>query len=175
MDVAIHEQLIDTGDVWRYNPDMCRKVQRGVITMALADIAGLLGSESSFPTPIRNRLDLVALGDAGITKRMLLHLSENLGLSLNQMVELLPVTERTLQRYGPDKPFSRVLSEQILQIAEVLARGIEVFGAKQNFVAWLNQPNRVLGDRTPFSLMGSRFGAELILDELGRIEHGVFS
>ena len=32
-----------------------------------------------------------------------------------------------------------------------------------------------LGNRTPASLLGSRFGAELVLDELGRIEHGVVS
>ncbi|MFX0194763.1 MAG: antitoxin Xre/MbcA/ParS toxin-binding domain-containing protein, partial [Candidatus Hodarchaeota archaeon] len=43
------------------------------------------------------------------------------------------------------------------------------------FLAWMDHPNRALADKTPLSLLNSRFGAEMLLDELGRIEHGVFA
>jgi uncharacterized protein (DUF2384 family) len=32
-----------------------------------------------------------------------------------------------------------------------------------------------LGQQTPMSLMSSRFGSEMVLDVLGRIEYGVLS
>jgi putative toxin-antitoxin system antitoxin component (TIGR02293 family) len=67
------------------------------------------------------------------------------------------------------------VSEQVLQIAAVVARGTEVFGGKDRFLAWAKQPSTALSDKTPLELLGSRFGTDLVLDELGRIEHGVFS
>ncbi len=91
------------------------------------------------------------------------------------MAALLPVTERTIQRYTAKRHFSRVVSEQILQIAEVAAKGIEVFEDKDRFISWMNHPNKALGNRTPMGLLNSRFGAEVVLDELGRIEYGVVS
>jgi putative toxin-antitoxin system antitoxin component (TIGR02293 family) len=83
------------------------------------------------------------------------------------------VTERTLQRYTLQQPLNQVVSEHILQLAEVAAKGVEVFVDKAAFLAWLHHPNIALANHTPLSLLSSRFGAEMVLDELGRLEHGV--
>jgi len=91
------------------------------------------------------------------------------------MAALLPVTERTIQRNSAKEPFNRVVSEHILQIAEVAAKGAEVFENKDKLLSWMNHPSKALANKTPLSLLNSRFGAEMVLDELGRIEHGVFS
>jgi putative toxin-antitoxin system antitoxin component (TIGR02293 family) len=120
-------------------------------------------------------MDLVELSNKGVTKNALTHLAKFLSFTMSQMAAVLPVTERTIQRYAPKKHFNRVVSEQILQIAEVAAKGAEVFEDRDKFLAWMDHPNRALGDKTPLSLLNSRFGAEMVLDELGRIEHGVFS
>ena len=71
--------------------------------------------------------------------------------------------------------FNQAVSESILQIAEVVARGTEVFEDKENFLAWLDQPSTPLGERSPKNLLSSRFGAGMVLDELTRIEHGIVS
>jgi putative toxin-antitoxin system antitoxin component (TIGR02293 family) len=68
------------------------------------------------------------------------------------MADILPITERTVQRYHRGQRFNRVVSEQILQIAEVAARGSEVFGTREGFLSWLNSPSPALGNRTPASL-----------------------
>jgi putative toxin-antitoxin system antitoxin component (TIGR02293 family) len=120
-------------------------------------------------------MDLMKLSSKGITKDVLLRLADYLSLSIGQMAELLPVTERTIQRYKPKQRFNRVVSEQALQIAEVAARGSEVFGDRDKFLSWMKSPNPALGNQTPASLLRSRFGNEVVLDELGRIEHGVIS
>ena len=67
------------------------------------------------------------------------------------------------------------MSEQILELAEVIARGVSVLGGRDRLLAWLEHPNKALDNRTPMSLMNSRFGLELVLDEFGRMEHGVYS
>jgi putative toxin-antitoxin system antitoxin component (TIGR02293 family) len=120
-------------------------------------------------------MDLIELSNEGVTKNALGHLAKFLSFTMSQMAALLPVTERTIQRYARKKHFNRVVSEQILQIAEVAAKGAEVFEDRDKFLAWMDHPNRALADKTPLSLLSSRFGAEMVLDELGRIEHGVFS
>ena len=38
-----------------------------------------------------------------------------------------------------------------------------------------SHPSRALAQQRPMSLLRSRFGAEMLLNELGRIEHGVVS
>jgi len=98
-----------------------------------------------------------------------------MSLSVRQMAEFLPVTERTIKRYSPEAHFNRVVSEQILQIAEVAAKGVEVFEDTNKFLWWMNNRNKALANKTPASLLISRFGIEMVLDELGRLQHGVFS
>lgn len=40
---------------------------------------------------------------------------------------------------------------------------------------WLTSPNAALDGATPISLLDTEFGAEAVMDTLGRIAHGVFS
>lgn len=143
--------------------------------MKLSGIKKVLGGEKVVRKRIRTRMDLIELGAEGVTKDALLNLARYFGLSLSQMAELLPVAERTIQRFTPKKHFNRILSEQILQMAEVAVRGTEVFKNKDEFLIWLNHPNIALANKTPKSLLCSRFGTDMVLDVLGRIEHGVFS
>ena len=143
--------------------------------MELCNIAKILGGPKVIPKKIQNRIDLIELSNTGITKNALFHLAKYMRLSMTQIAELLPITERTIQRYAPDKHFNRVVSEQILQIAEVVAKGVEVFEDRDKFISWMTQPNAALSNRTSISLLSSRFGMEMVLDELGRIEHGIFS
>lgn len=143
--------------------------------MALINVAEILGGENVLHHPLHDRLDLITLTQKGVTKEALLHLARFLACSLHDLAELLPVTERTLQRYAPGQPLNQVVSEHILQLAEVAARGVEVFGEKDSLLAWLHHPNTALGHRTPLSLLRTRFGVEMVLDALGRLEHGVIA
>ncbi len=143
--------------------------------MKLAEVIEILGGQQVLRQNIHHRMDLLELSDRGVTKDALVHLARFLSCTMSQMAELLPVTERTIQRYSPETHFNRVVSEHILQIAEVAAKGVEVFTDRETFLAWLRHPNPALAKQTPMSLLRSRFGADMVLDELGRIEHGVFS
>lgn len=143
--------------------------------MELSGVTAILGGEEVLHKKISNQMDLIELSQTGIPFMALVNLAKYLSFTIRQMAELLPVTERTIQRYTPQKHFNRVVSEQILHIAFVAARGTEVFGEKARFLSWMNHPNKALANKTPMSLLRSRFGVEMVLDELGRIEYGVFS
>jgi putative toxin-antitoxin system antitoxin component (TIGR02293 family) len=149
--------------------------KKGAPNMELQGMIEVLGGERTFHRSLRNRIDLIELGKIGLKKAALLHLADYLDLTLSQMAELLPITERTIQRYSDDQHFSPSVSEHILQIAICTAVGIKVFEDKGKFLAWLRHPNRALGQQTPMSLLSSRFGSEMVLDVLGRFEYGVFS
>ncbi len=141
--------------------------------MELSQIIETLGGEKALGHPIRSRMDFVELGDRGLTKSALSHLAKSLSLSMKELARLLPVTERTLQRYSAQKYLSRAVSEQALQIAQVAAAGFELFEDREKFLAWLSLPSAPLGGEKPLDLLRSRFGIELVLDELGRIDHGI--
>ncbi len=143
--------------------------------MELSGITAILGGEEVLRKKIQSQMDLIELSQVGIPKDALVNLAKYLSFTIGQMAQLLPVTERTIQKYPPQKHFNSAVSEQILHIAEVAARGAEVFGTKDQFLSWLNHPSKAMANKTPMSLLNSRFGVEMVLDELGRMEYGVFS
>jgi putative toxin-antitoxin system antitoxin component (TIGR02293 family) len=141
--------------------------------MKISNIAELLGGEKVLRKRVSNRMDLIELGANGVTKRAIEHLADHFSITVSQIARFLPVSERTIQRYASNQPFKRDVSEQIIQIAEIFAAGLEVFEDKNRFMVWMNNPVRALADKSPMSLLSSRFGAGLVMDELGRIKHGV--
>ncbi len=143
--------------------------------MQLAQVGEILGGEKILGKKLESKMDLVELGSIGVTKNAVSHLANYLSLSWKQIADLLPVTERTLQRYSSHQHFNPAVSEQVIHIAEVLAKGTEVFQDKRKLAIWLNTPHKVFYGKIPFTILGSRFGMELVLEELGRIEFGVYS
>ena len=143
--------------------------------MELSAVTKVLGGKKVLRKNLQSRMDMFELSNEGITKDALTHLAKYFSFSVDQMSRFLPVTERALQRHAPEKAFNRIVSEQILQIAEVAAKGSEVFEGREKFLAWMNHPNKSLNNKTPLSLVNSKYGVDMVLDELGRIEHGVFS
>ena len=124
--------------------------------MELVEMAKVLGGLRVLRMRLQNQMDLIELSNKGITKNALLHLAKYLCISTKQIADLLPVTEHTIRKYTPGQHFNRVVSEQILRIAEVAAKGQKTFGDKAKFLSWMNQQNRALANRTPMSLLLAR-------------------
>ncbi|MGD0915713.1 MAG: antitoxin Xre/MbcA/ParS toxin-binding domain-containing protein [Thermodesulfobacteriota bacterium] len=139
--------------------------------MELSNVEQVLGLKEK----IRSQLDLVKLGGKGVSKGTVIKLAKHLSIGLKGIATLLSVNQRTIQRLSAGKVFSRTVSERILRIALVAARGEEVFGDRERFNIWLKEPNQAMLDQTPLSLLASDFGTDLVLEELGRIEHGIIS
>jgi putative toxin-antitoxin system antitoxin component (TIGR02293 family) len=57
----------------------------------------------------------------------------------------------------------------------IYTKGINVFGNKDKFIIWLNTPCLVIGNKHSQTLLKTKDGCEMILDTLGKIEHGIFN
>ncbi len=123
-----------------------------------------------------NLLELVELSRKGITYAAFKKLVEKTPFNLEEWSTFLNLSERTIQRYQKEKKtFNLTQTEKVVEIVLLLDKGVEVFGKPENFFAWINSPNTALGGIKPVELLDSRFGVELIKDELLRIEHGVLA
>ena len=138
-------------------------------------VSKILGGKKTLRREINSLLDMIELGEHGVSKQALTNLARYLDLSTAQITRLLPVSERTIQRHEPRALFNQVVSERILHLAEVAVKGTDVFEDKGRFLAWLHQPSTALAHKAPIDLLKSKFGADMVLEELGRMEHGIFA
>ena len=82
---------------------------------------------------------------------------------------------RTLSRLKDDQNIPVQAAEVTISLMRAFSRAAEIFGSEESAVKWLKMPNSVLEGLSPVQALGSRFGAEEVMDMLGRIENGVYS
>ncbi|WP_157278305.1 type II RES/Xre toxin-antitoxin system antitoxin [Olivibacter sitiensis] len=104
-----------------------------------------------------------------------LELDHLLPLSQAEWAEVLHISDRTLQRYIKDeKPFEGLYAEHLMQIQLLAQKSAAIFASPATFKEWLMHPKNILGNELGFSSLKSFWGVKLLLNELGRIEHGVY-
>lgn len=119
--------------------------------------------------------DLISIARKGIAKKNLLALAKKLSLTIEEIADILHISERTLQRYTPSTLIKTEHADRAIELAKLYERGIEVLGSSQAFDTWLRHPNYALKNQLPLSLLDTSIGFTMVLDELGRIEHGIFN
>ncbi|NIG57076.1 antitoxin Xre/MbcA/ParS toxin-binding domain-containing protein [Chitinophaga sp. Cy-1792] len=119
--------------------------------------------------------DFIQLTRSGIIKQALLNLSRQISFSIAELAQVLHISERTLQRYADDAKLSPDTSERAIMLSALYQRGTEVFGDLENFKEWMRTPLPAFDYQAPITLLDTSFGFQLIQDELGRIEHGLFA
>ncbi|MFC4158468.1 type II RES/Xre toxin-antitoxin system antitoxin [Chitinimonas lacunae] len=110
----------------------------------------------------------------GIAPGAVKTLADKLGMSKEQFVLTIGLPRSTIKaRQTSGKPLSLSESERMVRVAKVLLRAIEVLEDASSASQWIKRPNRSLGGNSPLSLLDTEAGYELVMDILGRIEHGV--
>ncbi|SDE90121.1 putative toxin-antitoxin system antitoxin component, TIGR02293 family [Ulvibacter litoralis] len=137
-------------------------------------IVSVLGGSVNVGHAINNDIDLIEITRKGLPKSVVATIGSILGISMERMSNLIHVSHRTIQRKHDDELLNVYSTEQILEIAEVISRGIEVLGSIEAFTAWLHKDLRALNYGKPLDFLDTSFGTNLIKDILGRIEHGVY-
>lgn len=77
--------------------------------MDLSGVMKVLGGQKVLGKKIKSRMDLLDLNKSAVPKKALAHLVKYMSLWVKQMAGFLPVTERTIQRYGTHAHFNRVV------------------------------------------------------------------
>lgn len=113
---------------------------------------------------------------SGVRSKDFLRLYNSWQFSLADWSFMVGISERSLQRYiKTDHTFSVAESEKLLRLAHLLNRGSSVFGSAAHFQQWLREPSTAFRADSPFGLLDTIFGLDMVLDELGRIEHGILA
>ena len=81
----------------------------------------------------------------------------------------------SLSGLKPNQNIPQQTAEVTISLMRAYSKATEIFGSEKNAVKWLKTPNKVLDGITPVQAMSSRFGAEEVMDILGRLEYGVYS
>jgi putative toxin-antitoxin system antitoxin component (TIGR02293 family) len=135
----------------------------------------ILGGNKSVPKALASDLDLINLTRHGVRKSSLKSLSDYLGITMDEMSSLLHTSHRNIQRKDDDELLDVYKSEQAIELAQVVSKGLEIFGAKENLHQWLHSNLIALGGKKPIDLLDTSFGIRLIYRVLGRLEYGVYS
>jgi len=102
-------------------------------------------------------------------------ISRKLPITLKEWSLILHLSERTLQRYAQNNTsFDGIYSDRIIQINELFELGLNAFSSSNEFYDWLKKDKIILGYSLNFSSLYSSQGIQLLIDEVGRIQMGVY-
>jgi putative toxin-antitoxin system antitoxin component (TIGR02293 family) len=94
----------------------------------------------------------------------------------NDWASFLDISTKSLQRYKKDREFvfKPIHSEKIIELAEVTNLGKDIFDSNEQFYSWLNASSLALGNLKPIELLKDSYGKEMVMNELNRIDQGIF-
>jgi uncharacterized protein (DUF2384 family) len=95
--------------------------------------------------------------------------------TLHDWANILHLSERTLHRYSQaSKSFEGIYVDRILQIEQLVDAGLATFTDAETFYRWLKRDKKALGQSLNFESLFSAQGINDLMDELGRIQYGVY-
>jgi len=122
------------------------------------------------PMVAYSRTNYFILAERDISKKYIKAILEISKLSLGELMAIIPISIDTYKR---KTAFNPPVTEKILEIEEVYRTGLEAFG--EGFLDWMATENVALGGVIPKKLLSNSFGVRRLLDEIGRLEHGVLA
>ena len=145
--------------------DLVRAIEKGLPFKSLENVAAAL-----FVTGI----DLI--GSAIRTSKTEgKKANESLWAAGLMLAVLIGMSESTYQRRKKEDRLTPGESEGVYRYAALLERANTVYGNEENARVWLNSPVRALGNRVPLEYARTEPGANLVMQMLGRLEHGSYS
>jgi len=123
-----------------------------------------------------NRMLIVKSIRSGIPYSLFKHIKDITPFTENDWATFLDISTKSLQRYKKDSEyiFKPIHSEKIIELAEVTNLGKDVFDSNDQFYIWLNSSSLALGNLKPIELLKDSYGKEMVLNELNRIDQGIF-
>lgn len=118
--------------------------------------------------------DIIKLARQGFPKKALLTLAKKISLNIQELANILHISERTLQRYEDDAIIKTEYAEKAVELARLYTRGEEVFGSMDKFKLWVKAPSLIFNGEAPVTFLDTSAGFDMVFNELGRIEHGIF-
>jgi putative toxin-antitoxin system antitoxin component (TIGR02293 family) len=136
----------------------------------------LLGTNFTQPfSSVKNNSDFIACIRKGIPRKALNELMAYTGITINEITNILHISDRTLRRYTPQQKLNESQTERLIEIAKLYSRGEEILGSLDAFKEWMNSTVMALGNKMPKTFLDTSIGINMLMNELGCIEQGIFA
>jgi putative toxin-antitoxin system antitoxin component (TIGR02293 family) len=144
--------------------------------MTVAAITAVLGGRQTLKRKVESDAELTRLTREGLPVNALTSLAREFSIDRKALSHAVGISDRTLsRRLAGSHRLSVEESDRVVRMARVLALAAETFGTKEKAALWLQSPNSVLEDQTPFSLLDTDAGVRSVETILGRIAWGIYS
>ncbi|MBK6338240.1 MAG: DUF2384 domain-containing protein [Bacteroidetes bacterium] len=121
------------------------------------------------------RTSSIGLARKGVSRKEIDDLMAFYLLDLEEISRLLGVSSRTLMRKDDTSVLGIHISQQVIYLILLAQKGIAIFQNKLDFNDWLRTPLIALGNNKPLDYLDTGFGVQEIMNQLGRIEYGVYA
>lgn len=132
---------------------------------------------NSFSEFFDNKMLVIQVIKKGLPYKIFNIIKNSIPFTEDDWAKYLNISKKSLQRYSNDKTFlfKPIHTEKIIELTEVTNLGREVFNSTEQFYLWLNTPSFIFNNLKPAELLQDSYGKELVMEELSRIEHGIFA
>lgn len=114
--------------------------------------------------------------EQGLSFNALERLHRNVGLSFEELGDLVQISRRTLARRKQEGKFLPEESDRLLRAARLFAKALELFeGNSEESLKWLMTPQAALGRAVPLAFARTEVGAREVVTLIDRLQQGVFS
>ena len=136
----------------------------------------LLNKNITYDDFLKNRMLIVHAIREGIPYKLFDLIKEITPFNEEDWASFLGISTKSLQRnkIKEDFIFKPLQSEKILELAEVTSLGNSVFDTETQFYLWLKTPSFALGNLQPIELLKDSYGKEMVVNELNKIDQGIF-
>lgn len=136
----------------------------------------LLDKNITYEEFLKNRMLIVHAIREGISYELFNLIKEITPFKEEDWASFLGISTKSLQRnkIKEDFIFKPLQSEKILELAEVTSLGNSVFDTETQFYMWLKTPSFALGNLQPIELLRDSYGKEMVVNELNKIDQGIF-
>ena len=109
----------------------------------------------------------------GLSIDLAAHLQTILNLTDEEAAQLIGRSRSTYARYrNAGRDLGMAEAERAVRLAQLIALAAETFGALDEAISWMREPNYALGGRIPVDLAETDPGARVVRNLLHGIQHG---
>jgi putative toxin-antitoxin system antitoxin component (TIGR02293 family) len=109
----------------------------------------------------------------GISISNLDRMIQTLGIDREVLLDILGISNRTLQRkFRANDRLSPLASDRLSRVDRIYQLAVSVFGDEKKAAEWLKRPSRALNNELPIRLLDTDAGTQQVEQELRQIEYG---
>ena len=100
----------------------------------------------------------------------------NYGIDREELIQVSRIAPATLNRRKQQGQLTSLESDKVYRLMTILYAAENLFeGDKLKALYWCRKPAKGLGDQKPIDFVDTTAGQDLVMDYIGRIEHGIIT